>query len=325
MSELFHTYDNYLVGRKKISTCFTGDIPGGINEKNALECIHYVIEYLLKWDKETTVKRFDNYAIKKMKLDKIIKYIDFPPEIKKGDTDYILSLLYPKNIRISSIGMVERTFKIVLEKGKQFPQDYFSGDDGFDRFCICLKYLMINYKTFSSLDEIYDFFTSSTGNKFLARYRLKSPAYQLGIQIIDALHNITRDEPESEIVYNYYKFRETKDIEDHFTGDEGFAHFCCCLKYILSKKYPDMGVREMYDYFLSEKGEEALREMNLADMVANYNGDWETFEDIVRGIHINMIDVIHNITIQDPDSELYYCFYKFQRAIEDLSPEPEDP
>lgn len=305
MSDLYNSYDNFLIGRKRLSACFYGDTPGGINEKTALDCLHYMIEYLLKWDRETAVKQFDYYAIKKLKLEKIINYIDFPTNVKKGDTDYILSLLYPKNIRLSSKGMIEKTYKTVLEEGKQFPQEYFSGDEGFERFCICLKYLMLNYKVFSSLEEIYDFFTSPDGNRFLVRYRLKSPAYQLGIKITDAIHNITKNEPDSDTCYYYYKLLEIKDPVEYFSGEDGFVRFCCCFKHIIQKYLPPLSIENIYTFWESPSGIKLLERFNLSKVITECN--------------IDLLKTIHILTKDDPDSKLYYCYFSFENKLNAIS------
>lgn len=212
MDSIYFDYENVLIGRQKnIGTYnFFGHDPGGANEQQALSCIRYCIEKILKWDLPQALLKFDEYIIKAMKMDKLISYIDWPPEVDYGAPKYILSLLYPDKIKIDRQALVETTFLRVLsdEKNPQFPREYFTGPNGFYRFCVCLKYLIENYKTFSSLDELYKYFLSPEGKKFLYAYRLKVPADQFDISIPDCIHYITADQPDGELYYCYYSFLE---------------------------------------------------------------------------------------------------------------------
>lgn len=78
-NSLYIAYEDYLIGRvPSLSTYyFYGSDPGGANEKVALQLIKYAIEKLLNWTVDTAVKRFDEYIIKQLKLERIILYIDY--------------------------------------------------------------------------------------------------------------------------------------------------------------------------------------------------------------------------------------------------------
>lgn len=178
----------------------------GANEKVAIQLIRYAIEKLLNWTVDTTVKRFDEYMIKQLKLERIILYIDYPTEVKKGSIEYILSLLYPAKMHLSQRILAERIYRSVLEDEEQFPREYFSGTSGFQRFCHCFRYLIEHYKVFYTIEEAYRFFTTIEGKNFLALYRLKVPAEQLGINILDALYEISKDNEHSQLYYCYYSF-----------------------------------------------------------------------------------------------------------------------
>lgn len=211
MEAVFIDYDNVLVGKSDRINIdnFYGIEPGGTNEKKALVCVKYVLEDLLGWDAETSLKRFDTYMVKVLKLDTIIRFIDFPPEVRPGDTKYILSLLYPGIINLNKQKLAEKIYEEVLSgKEAQFPRDYFIGTEGFDRFCYCLAYLLSRYKVFYSTDEVFDFVTSPKGKVFLKAKRLKAPAEQFGISILDATRTILSDDEDAGI---YYIFHSLKD------------------------------------------------------------------------------------------------------------------
>jgi hypothetical protein len=210
MDTLFLDYENSLIKREKnIGTYnFYGAEPGGANQQRAISCIRYALEEILEWDVEESVNKFDDYIIREMKLERVIGFISFPSEVEQGDPRYILSLLYPERIKLNQQKLVEQVYKGVLSGSAQFPREYFSGTNGFYRFCACLQYLLINYKPFSSLEDLYDFVLSPEGNKFLYQYRLKVPADQLEISLIDCVHIITKEEPDSELYYCYYSFNQ---------------------------------------------------------------------------------------------------------------------
>lgn len=209
-NSLYIAYEDYLIGRvPSLSTYyFYGSDPGGANEKVALQLIKYAIEKLLNWTVDTAVKRFDEYIIKQLKLERIILYIDYPTEVKKGDVEYILSLIYPAKMHLSPRVLSERIYRSVIEDKEQFPREYFSGVHGFQRFCYCLRYLIEHYKVFYNIQDVYKFFISSEGKHFLSLYRLKVPAEQLGINVLDALYEISKDNEHSQFYYCYYSFIE---------------------------------------------------------------------------------------------------------------------
>lgn len=216
MDAMFIDYDNSLIGRIPYVDAynFYGPEPGGVNQVKALGCIKYAIEEVLQWDEDTAVKKFDEYIIKEMKLYKMMSYIDFPTEVPFGDARYILSLLYPHRVKMNQEKLIEDIYKGVLEgNGKQFPREYFAGGIGFKRFCYCIKFLLENYMTFNNIEDIYMFFDSPEGKKFLYTYRLKVPADQFAINMLDVIKYITQEESDSEIVYHYIKWiREYNEL-----------------------------------------------------------------------------------------------------------------
>lgn len=210
MDYLYVDYDNSLIDRTPEIEAyhFYGAEAALANEKRALRCIRYALEEILQWDADKSIKQFDRYVIKVMRLEKLLSYISFPPEVPFGDPRYILSLLYPDKVRMNQQDLIEEVYERVLKgDGKQFPREYFVGGIGFRRFCFCLKYLIENKKTFTTVEEIYEFFNSAAGKKFLYEYRLKVPADQFAISMMDAIYNITKREPHSTLLYHFYCFQ----------------------------------------------------------------------------------------------------------------------
>lgn len=205
---LFLDYENSLIKRTNSIGAynFYGAEPGGANQQRAISCIRYAIENVLGWEIEEAINKFDEYMIHAMKLDRIIEFIKWPSEVKVGNSRYILSLLYPERVKLNQYILIEEVYKGVLNGTEQFPRECFTGPDGFYRFCACFQYLITTYKTFSSLQELYEFILSSDGNKFLYKYRLKVPADQLQIRLIDCIHTVTKDEENSLLYHSFYDF-----------------------------------------------------------------------------------------------------------------------
>lgn len=170
---------------------FQKDTAGGENQKKALKCIRHCIERIMLWSPAQAREGFDGFFIENMKLTRFISYIYWPDDIPYGSTRYILSLLYPKQIKIRQKQMVEDIYIMVLNDECQFPHDYFVGSRGFNRYCRCLKYLFENYKIFSSPDEMFDFVNSPEGKIFLAEHKLATPGYQFGIDLNECVKKIT--------------------------------------------------------------------------------------------------------------------------------------
>lgn len=207
-------YDDSLIGRSEYldSSSFYSVAPGGVNQALALQVIRYAIEKMLEWEPKTAISRFDRYIIRLMNLSQVVRYIEYPPEIEYGDPRYILACLYPGRIKLDEQTLVQETYMRVLEAGSgddkkvQFPREYFSGGAGFRRFCFCLKYLVENTLEIRDIEELYNFFDSPAGKKYLYDFRLKVPAEQFSISMPDVIHYVTHDMPHTDLYYYKHRF-----------------------------------------------------------------------------------------------------------------------
>lgn len=212
MDTLFYDYENSLIGESKDIGMynFFGSAAGGANQQRAVACIRYALEEVLGWDVEESIQKFDDYMIKAMKLTRVVDFINYPDEVPDRDPRYILSLLYPERVKMNFLSMVTDLYQKVIEHTEQFPREYFSGTNGFYRYCICLQYLLSNYHPVSSVEELYPFILSPEGTRFLTEYRLKIPADMLNIDILQCLYEITKDEPNAKLFYHFYRFNAEK-------------------------------------------------------------------------------------------------------------------
>lgn len=221
MDTLYTDYDDVLIGRIHDidASNFYGISAGGSNQTRAISCIRYALEKVLAWDTETIIRKFDNYIIHVMKLDKLIPFIEFPVEVAVGDPRYILSIMYPHKVKLNQQKLVEKIFKDILDSrklddaddefvGKQFPRGYFSGREGFNRFCYCVKFLLDKYIPIKSIEEIYAFFDSPEGKKCLCNYRLGVPAEHFSINMHEVIFSITKNDKDSAFYHAYYTFKQ---------------------------------------------------------------------------------------------------------------------
>lgn len=217
MDTLFMDYENSLIGAGKDIGIynFYGSESGGANQQRAITCIRYALENVLGWTVEESIQKFDSYIITLMKLERIVDFICYPDEVIDRDPRYILSLIYPQRVHLDLETMVLRIYKDVLAHEAQFPREYFAGVNGFYRYCICLQYLITHYHPATSLDKLYSFILSSEGKRFLKEYRLKTPAEQLEINILDCLYELTKEIGFSILYYKFYSFQEQFQKNGH--------------------------------------------------------------------------------------------------------------
>ncbi len=86
---------------------------------------------------------------------------------------------------------------------------------------------------------------------------------------------------------------------EYFVGPDGFSRYCLCLQYLISHYHPVSSIDELYQFLLSPEGNRFLLENRLripADQ-----------------LKIDILSCIHEITLDEPDCEIYYCFYAFQK------------
>ena len=92
-----------------------------------------------------------------MKLDQMVKYIVFPSDVTKDDTEYILYLLYPKYVDYDIKRYTLRIYEKVMNNEGRYPKDYMYGYLGMLRAKICLQYAINQNLLFKSADDLYNF------------------------------------------------------------------------------------------------------------------------------------------------------------------------
>ena len=203
---IINEYEEILIGnRKKISSnYFLFDKKG--NERVALSVIRYAIENLLGWDVQNAIKLFNSNYISFMKLDQMVKYIVFPSDVTKDDTEYILYLLYPKYVDYDIKRYTLRIYEKVMNNEGRYPKDYMYGYLGMLRAKICLQYAINQNLLFKSADDLYNFFASKECIKYLKQNKL----YQLYVSFystpLEYMHDSMPSSVKNEFLFHNYMF-----------------------------------------------------------------------------------------------------------------------
>lgn len=203
---IINEYEEILIGnRKKISSnYFLFDKKG--NERVALSVIRYAIENLLGWGVHNAIKLFNSNYISFMKLDQMVKYIVFPSDVTKDDTEYILYLLYPKYVDYDIKRYTLRIYEKVMNNEGRYPKDYMYGYLGMLRAKICLQYAINQNLLFKSADDLYNFFASKDCIKYLKQNKL----YQLYVSFystpLEYMHDSMPSSVKNEFLFHNYMF-----------------------------------------------------------------------------------------------------------------------
>lgn len=212
---LIQNYEMVLLGNEKNISSHFFRYQDEYNEKMALQVFKHTIEYYLRWTPEKTAESLNYNVIELMKLDGILKYLRFPPEVDiKKDFFYIAHMLYPYKIKFNQKKLMLEVYKKVLRRELiKFPKEFMTGSIGVVRACVCFQYMMEQYLHFSSIESAYRFFYSPNGAKALRKYRLFSVCRDMFESPVEFLHKSLPDGQKDEFLYNYYSFKLINEKE----------------------------------------------------------------------------------------------------------------
>ena len=208
--DALYEYENILLGKKtSFSSYFFSSDPDK-NEQKALYIIKFALRYYLKWSESQICQYLDWKVINCMKLESLMKYIQFPPEMSARDDIFIVKgKLYPNLVQLNQKEITLKVYKRVLEKDLyKFPKEYLSGDSiGVHRAIVCFQYMLTQIPPFENTEEMYKYFASSKGPKLLKKYRLNVACVTMFDHPIDFLHEALPKQQRDEFWYRYYKFK----------------------------------------------------------------------------------------------------------------------
>ena len=212
---LLYEYEQILLGNKLGFPPYYFKYGDDTCQNYALYIIKFAVENYLKWDPWDFKNHYTQEISIQMKLEPLMKYIEFPPELDKTKDYYYLSaLIYPNIIKIDIKELVLKTYKDVLE-GRlcKFPKEYLSGTKGMMRASICLQYMLSQNYTFSSIREIYKFFSEPAGARALKQYRLSNICNEIYEHPIDYIHESLPRSQQDEYWYHFYRFKVFNNLQ----------------------------------------------------------------------------------------------------------------
>lgn len=208
--DALYEYENILLGKKTSFSNYFFQQDAEKNEQKALYIIKFALRYYLKWTPQQVCQYLDWKVINCMKLESLMKYIQFPPEMSVRDDIFIVKgKLYPKLVPLNQKEITLKVYKRVLEKDLyKFPKEYLSGDTiGRFRATVCFQYMLTQIPPFKDTAEMYKFFASSKGPKLLKKFRLNVACVSMFDHPIDFLHESLPERERDEFWYKFYKFK----------------------------------------------------------------------------------------------------------------------
>lgn len=184
-----------------------------------IECIRYACEDLLNWTPRQVCSLFHARTVDLLKMHLLIQHIDFPLELEKDkNLSYLLHLLYPDLVPFSVKNSVINIYKQILAGKVQFPRGYATGEEGVAKVCFCLQYAIEHYHPFASVKEMYEFFSSMEGVRFLKKYGLFSLMNLLGLDPLSLLHEALPPNQRDDFYFLYYSFQKKYKKQSRITG-----------------------------------------------------------------------------------------------------------
>lgn len=177
-------------------------------EKAALDIIRYAVEQLLRWTPKEMATKFNKEVINRLKLNKIVSYVIFPPEADKTRDYFVYAhKLYPTIIPMDLYTLTLLTYNKVHQKHLvKFPKGFFDDNLGRTRALLCMNYALSTNGRFGSKRELYKAFTEGSGMHFIQQHRLELARRLSWEHPIDYVHDALSRNDRDEMWYHYYKF-----------------------------------------------------------------------------------------------------------------------
>ncbi len=178
------------------------------NHKLALNLFRYVMEAILHWTPQDIEKKLDINIIKELHLLLPYKYLIFPEELnKRKDCFYVAHLLYPEEIPYNVRNVVLNSYqKILSQENSRLSKNFFLGAEGELRACICLQYVLQEYLLFTSIEEVYYFFSTPKAMRVLRQFRLSGICNDLFDSPLEFVHCALPTAQKNELYYQFYRF-----------------------------------------------------------------------------------------------------------------------
>ena len=209
---LISEYEEVLCGKKNgFSSSY---IKKNTSEKEVIRVLDYAFRMILGWTPEMVRDYLTPEVIDGIKLERIIKKIDFPPEHNaKRDFYYYAHVVYPDTIKIDKKELVLAVYRRILD-GEQpkFPKNFFVTAKSEDNLSICMEYAVNVFAGEDSVTKLYGRFADRNwAHNFFEVSRLDVPLEEYYQYPIDMFHDCLPDEEKDELLYQYGRFKTESD------------------------------------------------------------------------------------------------------------------
>lgn len=205
---LMTEYDDILIGnQKKLNPYYFKGKTQWVQQKLAISVLKYACETYMRWSPEKTYISLSVDVLRKWHLIELLKYINFPEDLDRHkDLFYIAILMYPNKFKFNRAKFCMTLYERVLSgELKKFPKDYFGDSYAINKACICLKYAIEDYGIFSSVEDMYRFFSTPESHTFLRNYKIFTPIHNLFASPVTAFHLTLSNEQENNFLFQFYR------------------------------------------------------------------------------------------------------------------------
>ena len=182
------------------------------NHRKAVLLIRFAFEIFLRWDKECVYNYADRQVLEKIKLYDIYdKYVIFPIELDKTkDYWFLAHLLYDEGMKSYDQEKYILKYYNSLLEGNNYKskKGFFSvTPEGKNRACICLREMIRQHESFSSVREMYEYFASPYGKSDLNQYGFKNAWQSIFGSPVAFLHRALPEDERNDFLFHYYEFQ----------------------------------------------------------------------------------------------------------------------
>lgn len=214
-------YDSVWAGMYADFKPFYDESDPKMDPEDILEICRYAFSKYLRWSPDVIHTYMTEDILKRMKLYSLVmKVYPFPNELSDSmKLQYLIGMLYPKYYHFDKAESTEETFaELVEQKQDKAPKGFFANtEEGKKRAKICFRYMINHYKIFSTREDIFRYFNTVEGRKYLAAVKLKQSAKNFGTMadlIYESLNDLGMSKEEHEeclLLKEKYKSRYYMD------------------------------------------------------------------------------------------------------------------
>lgn len=215
--ELIEDYERLLLGQiERLPKIYFVDKYHPTTVNNALSLVKYLIENIMKWSPEDALDYLNDHIIERFKLTSYIKYFDLPMGMSSQKYFYILSMIYPEDVRFNSREVYLNIYQKVINKNEKFPKNFFDGLNAREKAEICLHYMIEHYLIVKDIESLYEKFSKKGIATLLKKYSLANPCNSLYASPLHYLHETLAVSQRNNFLYHFYSFKKKYEEEFKF-------------------------------------------------------------------------------------------------------------